>query len=501
VRRKWIFLAGAGGIALAFLGDWLRKVGEAFIPPAPDAVWMLPLLILLLAIAVMPFLARRFWERHYHHVAVTLAAIVAVYYLFFLPGAHAGGGGGGGGALAKGLAEYVSFILLVASLFIVSGGILIRVRKAATPGVNVAFLLIGAILANLLGTTGAAMLLIRPYLRLNRGRLRPYHIVFFIFLVANIGGCLTPIGDPPLFLGYLKGIPFWWFVKTCWPMWAFVVVILLAMFWILEMRSSSAFTFDNLSRDRQGATGTVPPPSPLPHGRSLTVAAQIAKCDGHQEAPAISIHGSANLLLIVAISAMLLLHDTLQQHIGPFPWRESVMVIASCLSLWLTPQRIYQENVFHFAPIREIAFLFLGIFCTMVPALNYLDHHLESVQRFLHTPGRQFFACGALSSVLDNAPTFLAFLEAPLVQVGPTDAQAMQTILADPALSKTLLAISLASVFFGAMTYIGNGPNFMVKSIVEHDRIPCPSFFGYIFAYALPILLPIFLLVWLFFLR
>ena len=437
---------------------------------------MLAFVLLLVAIATMRFVARHFWERHYHHVAIALALLMAIYYVLVLPATPLGGAAGNflqahaGGALAKWLADYLSFIFLVASLFIVSGGILIRVRRTATPGFNTALLLAGELLANVLGTTGAAMLLIRPYLRMNKAHLRPYHIVFFIFLVANVGGCLTPIGDPPLFLGYLKGIPFWWFAQACWPMWGIAVGLLLVIF----------FVFDTKAQRRQ------------------------KRADPDDSGPAISIYGSVNLFLIVAILAGLLLHDRLTQWVA-IPW-ELVMAAAACISLAITPHKIHAENVFNFASIREVAFLFLGIFTTMVPALNYLANHAAEVVKPAFAGAVLFRVGDAVGDPGQWPPTYLTFLEA---QIGPShlaDREAIAAILADPVAVRSLLAISLASVFFGAAMYIGNGPNFMVKSIADHaqgsgEANRCPSFFAYIFRYALPILGPILVLIWLLFLR
>jgi Na+/H+ antiporter NhaD/arsenite permease-like protein len=513
----------------AFVGLWFEQVGETAAVPAVGAVWMLPFALLLGCIATMPFVAKHFWEKHYHHVAVALALLVTGYYLFGLKA---------GGAMAKSFGEYISFIFLVGSLFTVSGGILIRVRRQATPRVNVALLLTGAIIANIFGTTGAAMLLIRPYLHINKGHLRPYHIVFFIFIVANVGGALTPIGDPPLFLGYLKGVPFWWVLEHCWPMWLVAVGVLLAIFFIIDSRAHAG--------------------------------EERAQPDSRDAGPAISIFGVANLLLVMAILAGILLHEQLL-HIVHVPWRELVMTLAIAISLATTPQRIHADNVFNFAPIREVAFLFVGIFATMVPALNYLSAHAKdpALERYLSTPGQFYYSSGTLSSVLDNAPTYLTFLETEVGKLDPNLLSVASSVVADPQkdapddvdyarlralnparyadaaafeadkntlhdairalrryhgdetvragrlstdqielgfllgnekLNWYIIAISLGAVFFGAMTYIGNGPNFMVKSIADFAGAPTPSFFAYIVRFSLPVLLPILVLIWLLFL-
>jgi Na+/H+ antiporter NhaD/arsenite permease-like protein len=435
----------------AFVGLWFEQVGETAAVPAVGAVWMLPFALLLGCIATMPFVAKHFWEKHYHHVAVALALLVTGYYLFGLKA---------GGAMAKSFGEYISFIFLVGSLFTVSGGILIRVRRQATPRVNVALLLTGAIIANIFGTTGAAMLLIRPYLHINKGHLRPYHIVFFIFIVANVGGALTPIGDPPLFLGYLKGVPFWWVLEHCWPMWLVAVGVLLAIFFIIDSRAHAG--------------------------------EERAQPDSRDAGPAISIFGVANLLLVMAILAGILLHEQLL-HIVHVPWRELVMTLAIAISLATTPQRIHADNVFNFAPIREVAFLFVGIFATMVPALDYLQLHAKSLG--LTQPVQFYWFTGLLSGFLDNAPTYLTFLAAAMGAEGlsmDSPAHILQFIESN---NHFLVAISLGAVFFGALTYIGNGPNLMVKSISQQLGVRTPGFFAYLFLYAVPILLPVFALI------
>jgi Na+/H+ antiporter NhaD/arsenite permease-like protein len=383
------------------------------------------------------------------------------------------------------------------------------------------------------------MLLIRPYLRINKGHLRPFHIVFFIFIIANCGGSLTPIGDPPLFLGYLKGVPFWWVLEHCWPMWCVAVGALLVAFFIIDT---------------------------LAHRKE-----ERAPQDRNDLGPAVSIFGVSNLLLIFAILAGIMMHDKMVEF-APLPWRELIMVAAVSLSLWTTPHRLHVENVFNFAPIKEVALLFIGIFATMVPALNYLSNHAndEAIRRALSTPGQFYYSSGTLSSVLDNAPTYVTFLETEIGKLDKREVAFVTDVVKDPAkdqpddadfqrffganqaayptkasqdaaraeidrvfieglikyhhdnvrtgklsndqihvsfllgdekLNWYIIAVSLGSVFFGAMTYIGNGPNFMVKSIAENAGAKCPSFFGYIFMYSLPVLLPILILVWWIFLR
>jgi Na+/H+ antiporter NhaD/arsenite permease-like protein len=477
--------------------------------------WMVPFVLLLGAIATMPFIAKHWWEHHYAKVAIALGLVVAGYYCFFVTL--------GTGNIAKAMAEYISFIFLLGSLFIVSGGIVIRVRGDATPMVNTMLLLVGAIIANIFGTTGASMLLIRPYLRMNKKHLRMYHVVFFIFIVSNVGGSLTPIGDPPLFLGYLQGVPFFWVFEHCWPIWLVVNALLLTAFLIIDKVHAR--------RDDRAQDETV-----------------------DEFGPTVSFYGATNILFIALILLGVLGHSFIneftEEHLGIHgPWREIFMAIAAFGSLAFTPKRVHGENVFNYAPIKEVAYLFIGIFLTMVPALNYLYNRAAAGDLPLKTPGQYYFLSGSLSSVLDNAPTYLTFLQ---TQLGSLDAESIKRELAivndpqhevarelggldaeqirqvkdavaamqkyqptrfksgsinesevrvanlvgDQELNGYLIAISMGSVLFGAMTYIGNGPNFMVKSIAEHMGAPVPSFFGYIFLFSLPILLPILILVW-----
>jgi Na+/H+ antiporter NhaD/arsenite permease-like protein len=403
---------------------------------------MLPFVAQLLAIALMPFLAPHWWERNYPKVSVALGGIVALYYLIVLHG---------GMRLLVTLHEYGSFIILLASLFVVSGGIHISIEGPSTPRRNTLFLLFGAILSNLIGTTGASMILIRPWIRMNKHRFAEFHAVFFIFIISNVGGALTPIGDPPLFLGFLRGVPFFWTIAHLWQPWLLVNLLLAGIFCIMDKRSFLRMSSapDKACLLKQGW----------------------------------SVEGWANLLPLGAIIWAVFLAT---------PWRESVMVIAALLSWHLTPAPVHQRNDFSFAPIREVTWLFLGIFATMIPALDYLEHHATSLATLIGMGPMHFYMfTGLLSSVLDNAPTYLAFLSVELGLKGgslgnPDDV--LRVANTDPL---HLIAISLGSVFFGAMTYIGNGPNFMVKSIISGSGAKAPGFFAYILRYAIPILLPV----------
>jgi Na+/H+ antiporter NhaD/arsenite permease-like protein len=418
----------------------------------PGPLLMLPFVAQLLAIALMPFLAPHWWERNYPKVSVVLGGIVVLYYLIVL---------NGGMRLLVTLHEYGSFIILLASLFVVSGGIHISIEGPSTPQRNTLFLFFGAILSNLIGTTGASMILIRPWIRMNKHRFAEFHAVFFIFIISNVGGALTPIGDPPLFLGFLKGVPFFWTIAHLWQPWLLVNLMLAGIFCLMDQRS-----FSRMSG---------PPDKGCLVKRGW------------------SVEGWANLLPLGAIICAVFL---------PTPWRETVMVIAALLSWHLTPGPVHQRNDFSFAPIREVTWLFLGIFATMIPALDYLEHHANALASSFGMGALHFYYfTGILSSVLDNAPTYLAFLSVELGLQGGTlgnPQDVLRVATQDPA---HLIAISLGAVFFGAMTYIGNGPNFMVKSIISGSGARAPGFFTYILRFALPILLPVLALAGWIFLR
>lgn len=416
----------------------------------PGPLLLIPFFLQLLAIAVMPFLPHRWWERHYPKVSLLLGGITIFYYLLIQR--H-------GGRLLDPLHEYISFVILMASLFIVAGGIHIRVKGEATPWKNVIFLLVGSVLASVIGTTGASMLLIRPWVRMNRYRITGFHTAFFIFLIANVGGGLTPVGDPPLFLGFLKGVPFWWTLEHLWRPWLLVVGLLVGIFYFIDrenfLRAPRAIREEETAEERW------------------------------------SIEGLGNLLPLGAI---------LVAVFSPSPLREIMMVAAAFLSWYLTPRITHEMNDFTFAPIKEVAWLFLGIFATMVPALDYLEHHAPQLAESFGLGSLHFFyLTGVLSSFLDNAPTYLAFLSVELGLKGGSLANSEDVLRIATLDPVHLIAISMGAVFFGAMTYIGNGPNFMVKSIVEQFGARPPGFFSYIFYYALPILLPVLALAgWLF---
>ena len=398
---------------------------------------ILPFGLLLATIALAPLLFPDWWAKHYPKVAYGLGAVTLAYYLLDL---HAYS------RVVQVGHEYVSFIALIGSLFVVSGGIHIAVKGEATPGTNVLFLFFGGLLANLLGTTGASMLLIRPWIRMNKYRITAHHIVFFIFIVSNVGGCLTPVGDPPLFLGYLKGIPFWWVAEHCWPMWAVGVGFLLALFYIV----------DGLNYRRAPKAVRTELAAPPDQWR---------------------FEGLWNVVFLAVILGAVFINY-------PAFLREILMVAAAAGSYFTTKKHVHEANHFNFHPIQEVAILFAGIFATMMPALDWLQANAARLAS--PNPALFYWSSGVLSSILDNAPTYLCFLSAAFGLFTKPDDQ-------------YILAISIASVFFGANTYIGNGPNFMVKSIADHQKVHMPGFLGYVFKYSLPYMLPMLLLIWLLF--
>lgn len=415
-----------------------------------NPLWIIPFVLLLAMIAVMPFVNGDWWGRNYRYVAIILGLTTAGYYFFGLDN---------GARVLESMHEYVSFISLIGSLFVVAGGVHITIRGRSTPVENILLLAVGAVIANLLGTTGASMLLIRPYLRNNKYRLSPYHVVFFIFVVSNIGGALTPIGDPPLFLGYIKGIPFFWIMERMIQPWLLVLVLVLAVFYIIDRR--------NFAR------------------MSAAMREQVRR-----ENDSTKLSGMHNLIFLAVIIGSVFI-----EH--PVFLREALMIGAAVASYYTTKKDIHVKNHFTFHPIVEVAFLFIGIFLTMLPALDWLSANAS--QLGISSAGGFYWITGALSSVLDNAPTYLNFLTAALGLAGleVSNQAHVHQFLAAEALH--VVAISAAAVFFGAMTYIGNGPNFMVKAIAEHAGVKMPGFFGYIIRFSVPVLLPVFLLVWLIF--
>jgi Na+/H+ antiporter NhaD/arsenite permease-like protein len=428
-------------------------------PPHLDLpVWSVgPFVLLLVAIALLPVVAGHFWHRNRNKalVVAVLAVPTAVYLIIeqLVTGQPAAL------ALLHELEKYVCFIVLLGSLYTVSGGIVLHGGLRTGPVGNTALLAVGAALASLIGTTGASMLLIRPLLRMNQGRRHVQHVpVFFIFIVSNLGGLLTPLGDPPLFLGFLNGVPFSW-TLALWPEWLVVNGLVLIVFFVWEMVVS-----------RHETAGA-------PQGKPLRIG------------------GLLNLLFLAGIIGAVLVQGAL-----PDPWGEllgaALMLVIGGLSLVWTPAALRTANVFSWGPILEVAILFVGIFVTMVPALELLAGHGQ--QLGVTEPWQYFWLTGLLSSALDNAPTYLSFAT---LAAGSSDfSRLVHDQVAGLDGPRVLQAISCGAVFLGALTYIGNGPNFLVKAIADEAGFRAPSFPGYLL-YSGAVLLPVFALVTVLFFR
>ena len=430
----------------------------------------IPFACILLSIALFPLILPDFWHHHFGKISGFWAATLAIPFLIAFKGA----------ALYEILhiilADYLPFIILLWSLYTVSGGILLRGTLRGTPIVNVIMLTIGTLLASWMGTTGAAMLLIRPFLRANNYRKnRTFMVVFFIFLVANVGGSLTPLGDPPLFLGFLHGVSFFWTFKIL-PHMLLVVIILLVIYFILD-----TYYY------RKEA---VCPP------------------EAEDVDEPLKLEGTYNFIFLAGIVGSVLMSgivdwgeiSTLGIHRAVQDWvRDGLLIVMGILSLIATPIQIRDDNDFTWFPIVEVAYLFIGIFITMIPCLLILKAGSEGALAFLVNgvtqPVHYFWVTGGLSSFLDNAPTYLTFFNSALgaFYPGASEAQAVPLLMTENAIY--LKAISAGAVFFGACSYIGNAPNFMVRSISEEAGTPMPSFFGYIIKYSLVFLIPTFVIV------
>jgi Na+/H+ antiporter NhaD/arsenite permease-like protein len=433
-----------------------------------SAWWGLPFAGVLLSIAVLPLLASQLW--HHHYGKITAAWALA----FLIPFALSQGLGSAGVALVHVLfGEYIPFILLLTALFTVAGGIYIRGNLHGTPALNCLILLIGAVLASFMGTTGASMLMLRPLIRANDNREHNAHVsVFFIFIVSNAGGSLTPLGDPPLFLGFLQGVDFFWTVRALLPQTLFLIGSLLLIFWLI----------DSWFYKRQG----VLPVDPTPDTRRI------------------GFDGGFNFVLLLAIMGLVLMSgfwkssvvfDIAGTQVGlPGLVRDIGLLVVTLVSLRLTPAKVHADNDFSWAPMQEVAKLFAGIFVTIIPVIAMLkagtSGPFSAVVQAVTLPNGQpdpfmyFWASGLLSSFLDNAPTYLVFFN-----TAGGNAQELMTTLAP-----TLAAISAGAVFMGANSYIGNAPNLMVKAIAEDRGIRMPSFFGYM-AWSGVVLLPLFILM------
>lgn len=434
-----------------------------------SVLWAVPFAGVLLSIALMPLLVPIFW--HHHFGKVTAAWALA----FLLPFAAVFGPGAAAFSLVHALlAEYLPFIVLLTALFTVAGGIFIRGNLHGSPGLNTAILAIGAVLASFMGTTGASMLMIRPLIRANDNRQHKAHtVVFFIFIVSNAGGSLTPLGDPPLFLGFLKGVDFFWTVSHIFPETLFLVASLLLLFYAID-------------------------------GWYYHKREEILPLDPTPDSKRIGFDGVSNFLLLGVIVGLVLLSgfwksDVVFNIFGtevglPGLVRDAGLIAVALASLNFTPRQVHEDNQFSWGPMQEVAKLFAGIFLTIIPVIAMLKAGVNgpfgavvsAVTRPDGTPdpAMYFWATGALSSFLDNAPTYLVFFNT----AGGDPAVLMTT------LGTTLAAISAGAVFMGANTYIGNAPNLMVKSIAEDRGVKMPSFFGYM-AWSGAILIPLFIIM------
>ncbi|MEE4263568.1 MAG: sodium:proton antiporter [Desulfobacteraceae bacterium] len=430
----------------------------------------IPFAFMLLSIALWPLLMPDFWHHHFGKISAFWAATLAIPFLIAYKG----------DALYEILhiilADYVPFIILLWSLYTVSGGILLRGTLRGTPVVNVVILIIGTILASWMGTTGAAMLLIRPFLRANSHRKnRTFMVVFFIFLVANAGGSLTPLGDPPLFLGFLHGVSFFWTFNIL-PHMATVAIILLVIY----------FFMDTYYYRKEGVK---------------------APADDGVKQP-LKLEGVHNFIFLAGIVGSVLMSgmvdwgefNTFGVHRAVQDWvRDGLLIIMGILSLVTTSVSLREDNEFTWFPIIEVAYLFIGIFITMIPCLLILKAGSQGALAFLVSgvtrPAHYFWVTGGLSAFLDNAPTYLTFFNTALgsFYAGMPEAGAVPLLMTEKAIY--LQAVSAGAVFFGACSYIGNAPNFMVRSISEEAGTPMPSFFGYILKYSLIYLIPTFVVV------
>jgi Na+/H+ antiporter NhaD/arsenite permease-like protein len=412
---------------------------------------VIPFLIILLSMAVLPLVIPAWWESNRNKLAVSVVVSIPVLILVLNCRPY---------LLKHSMQDYTSFIILLGSLYVISGGIHIRGAFAGTPLVNTTYLAIGAVLANFIGTTGASMLLIRPYMRANARRQRRAHLViFFIFLVSNIAGLLTPLGDPPLFLGFLRGVPFFWTLKL-FPQWALAVGILLVIFNLVDQ-----YIFNKEDVETPGSL--------------------VEEVHVHRR---LHIEGSRNLLYLLGVMMAASLSGYLRWPRGI----QELIMIAMAVFCWIgTSRSVRAANHFHFSPILEVAVLFLGIFITMIPALEILSYRAAAWD--LKHPWQFFWLSGTLSSFLDNAPTYLTFA-AMASGIFGGNIDNLATLLGSRPGADLLAAVSCGAVFMGANTYIGNGPNLMVRSIAEHAGIKMPSFGGYML-YSGTILIPLFLVI------
>lgn len=446
-------------------------IGDVGLTHAPSIWSIIPFMGLLLCIAVLPLVKRtaHWWEHNRNRLIVALGfGVITLGYYAMAYDAHKVVS-----VLEHAvLADYIPFMVLLFSLYVISGGICLKGDLAAHPATNTAFLAVGALIASFVGTTGASMLLIRPLLQTNAERRHVKHtVIFFIFLVSNIGGCLLPIGDPPLFLGYLKGVPFLW-TLCLWKEWAVMCGMLLAVYYV----------WDTLA---------------YRHEESRDIVRDEA------ERIPLTLSGKPNLLLLLGVVLCVALVKPGEPFPGhgfqSFPFlRELLMLACVGLSLKLTSRQIRKDNQFTYHAIVEVAALFIGIFISMQAPLEILRASGDGIGKVLDAPWKFFWVTGGLSSFLDNAPTYLVFFQIANSMTHEAGPGVLQLLDGNYIRQDLLVAISLGAVFMGANTYIGNGPNFMVKSIAEQSGVKMPSFLGFM-VYSVGILLPLFALQTFFF--
>lgn len=423
----------------------------------------LPFCLLILLISLGPVIFKDKWNKYLIISVTTLSLIVVTYYTYHLKD-HVS-------MILAGI-EYVQFVSLIAALYVISSGIHIDINIKPTPGANTLFLFLGSVIANIIGTTGASILLIRPYLKMNKNHLKCYHVIFFIFVVSNVGGGLTPIGDPPLFIGFLKGIPFLWTVIHNFIPWSVALVLLLGIFYYKDA-----------------------------HNNRVEEVVYSSK-------RAVIISGSKNFIWISLVICAVFINPiifpnlpTIEFHGHSFSYlRECVLMLITVIAYLSRDKAVYKKNNFSWEPMSEIAVLFIGIFITMTPMLEIIQKYVKCIDHNLITTSSLFWTTGFLSSVLDNCPTYVNFLTLSMA-INDLDVGVCNDVVnfangMYPNSIANLRAISVASVFFGAMTYIGNGPNFMIKAISEKYGIRLPSFFEYILYYSIPFLLPILGIIW-----
>lgn len=423
----------------------------------------LPFIILIFTITTGPIFYPKYWNNHYSKISIFLSILIILYYTIYLNNFL---------KPLNTLIEYIQFILLISALYIFSGGILIKINKKNSPIINLFILILGGFTSNLIGTTGASMIFIRPYIKINKKNIKSYHIIFFIFIISNIGGSLTPIGDPPLLLGFLKGVPFFWTIRNNFLPWIITLTILGILFYIIELKNNKKKNIKNIKLNYI-----------------------------KYKKPYILIYGKKNFIWLLLI----ITYTSLENQYYFFFFKEIVIILLILIVYKYKNKHIFKKNRFNFKPIKEIGILFLGIFITMLPVLE-ITKNLIQYSQFTKNINYNtlYWSTGALSGLLDNAPTYINLLNASMSIYGGN----INNIENVKAYTKgiysinnilELKAISISSVFFGAMTYIGNGPNFIIKSISEQLGIKMPSFFEYILYFSIPFLIPTLIIIWLLF--